>query len=63
MFTRQDLVVFTKKRRLSGVFFDFFYSPLEEYPLGGGGNAFTPSRLPAQTGKRATPQEGNYAIL
>ncbi|MEI7709382.1 MAG: 16S rRNA (adenine(1518)-N(6)/adenine(1519)-N(6))-dimethyltransferase RsmA [bacterium] len=29
-----------------------FYSPLEEYPLGGGGNASTPSR------KRATPQEG-----
>ena len=30
-----------------------FISPLEEYPLGGGGNASTPSR------KRATPQEGN----
>ena len=30
-----------------------FNSPLEEYPLGGGGNASTPSR------KRATPQEGN----
>jgi len=28
-------------------------SPLEEYPLGGGGNASTPSR------ERATPQEGN----
>jgi 16S rRNA (adenine1518-N6/adenine1519-N6)-dimethyltransferase len=30
-----------------------FNSPLEEYPLGGGGNISTPSR------KRATPQEGN----
>ncbi|MCX6752577.1 MAG: rRNA adenine dimethyltransferase family protein [Candidatus Nomurabacteria bacterium] len=30
-----------------------FNSPLEEYPLGGGGNASTPSR------ERATPQEGN----
>jgi hypothetical protein len=28
-------------------------SPLEEYPLGGGGNVSTPSR------ERATPQEGN----
>ncbi|MEI8174654.1 MAG: class I SAM-dependent methyltransferase [bacterium] len=33
------------------------YSPLEEYPLGGGGNASTPSR------KRATPQEGNIKFL
>jgi phosphoribosylamine---glycine ligase len=32
-------------------------SPLEEYPLGGGGNASTPSR------KRATPQEGNNIII
>jgi len=31
----------------------FVNSPLEEYPLGGGGNASTPSR------KRATPQDGN----
>ena len=31
---------------------EVFNSPLEEYPLGGGGNASTPSR------KRATPQEG-----
>lgn len=31
----------------------FQNSPLEEYPLGGGGNISTPSR------KRATPQEGN----
>ncbi len=31
-------------------------SPLEEYPLGGGGNASTPSR------ERATPQEGNRKI-
>jgi 23S rRNA (cytosine1962-C5)-methyltransferase len=31
-------------------------SPLEEYPLGGGGNVSTPSR------KRATPQEGNSKI-
>jgi 23S rRNA (cytosine1962-C5)-methyltransferase len=33
-----------------------FNSPLEEYPLGGGGNVSTPSR------KRATPQEGNFKI-
>jgi 16S rRNA (adenine1518-N6/adenine1519-N6)-dimethyltransferase len=32
---------------------NFFSSPLEEYPLGGGGNKSTPSR------KRATPQDGN----
>ncbi len=31
----------------------FLNSPLEEYPLGGGGRISTPSR------KRATPQEGN----
>ncbi len=32
-------------------------SPLPEYPLGGGGNASTPSR------KRATPQEGNDIVI
>ena len=32
-------------------------SPLEEYPLGGGGNASTPSR------ERATPQEGNNIVV
>src|SRR3989338_2205765 len=32
-----------------------FYSPLEEYPLGGGG-----LNLSTQSRKRATPQEGNF---
>ncbi|MEK7128682.1 MAG: translation initiation factor IF-2 [Patescibacteria group bacterium] len=36
---------------------NFVNSPLEEYPLGGGGNASTPSRV------RATPQEGNKKII
>lgn len=43
---------YEKGEEISGI-----NSPLEEYPLGGGGNASTPSR------QRATPQEGNGIII
>ncbi len=47
---------FKNKKEAEEFVEEFTDSPLEEYPLGGGGNASTPSRV------RATPQEGKKII-